>query len=261
MILAASADSWEILSLVASVVAIALAAFAIWQASTFYRWSNQASKDARHSADAVGESVRKLEELFHRLYSDTFGMMRDTVSDMRKHMWPSADDQDGPVVEEVEKRANENVAKVRDEVMNELRGLVEQVGATATQVSDLEGSLNGVLDRAISGSREATEEAIQEIVRGHLMTAVNRFRQEGRSHVMADELLGPLFGEFEAENVHEALLSLREKGIVDWDGEGWIDGPEVQVDLGLVSSRAGGLRPRKSRSGRPRPGGGSPTGP
>jgi hypothetical protein len=231
---ATALNTWEIISVVASVVAIVLAAFAIWQASTFYRWSNEASKDAKKSADAVGESVRKLEELFSRLYSDTFGMMRDTVSDMRKHMWPTSPEEiaaDSYAAAEVEKRANENLAKVRDEVMSELRGLVEKVGATATQVSELEGSLGGAVDRAFSGSRAAAEEAIQDTIRDRLLSTVRRYRESGLRYVEADTLLRPLFEEFDAGHVHNALVGLKEQGIVDWDGDGWVDGPEVRVTL------------------------------
>lgn len=236
LLVATATETVEILSLVGSVVSVVLAGFAIWQASTFYRWSNQASKDAKRSADAVGESVRKLEELFDRLYSDTFGMMRDTVSDMRKHMWPAtAPDEErseSDVVQEIDRRDSENVARVREEVMSEIRGLVERVGSTAAQVADLEGSLRGVLDKAISGSREAAEEAIQDTIRERLIAAVDEFRHSGRHEVRAGDLLEPLFGEFDPSDVHDAFVALKRDGVVDWAGDaGWVDGPRVRVLL------------------------------
>jgi hypothetical protein len=232
----AGAGTWETLSVVGSVVSIVLAGFAIWQASAFYRWSNQASKDAKQSADAVGESVRKLEELFNHLYNDTFGMMRDTVSDMRRHLWPVADsggeNLDSEVVREIDMRADENVARVREEVMRELRELIERVGSTKPQTNDLDRTLGGVLDKAISVSREAEKEAVQGTIRDQLVAAVEEFMRKGRREVRASDLLDPLFNEFEPTGVHDAFVALKQDGIVDWDGDrGWVNGPNVRVRL------------------------------
>jgi hypothetical protein len=235
VIFAAAPDTWEVISVVAAVVAIALAGFAIWQASMFYRWSNQASQDVKRSSDAMGESVRKLEDLFNRLYSDTFGMMRDTVSDMRKHMWPSEPTDEAltsDLVKEIEKRTDEHVAAVRQDVRGELRGLAERIGATASQVSELEDSFGHVLDRAISGSREAEGEAIQETIRGRLERSISSYRRGGRTEVSARELLDPLFIEFSPEDVHGALVALKRDGAVDWSESGpggWVEGPNIPI--------------------------------
>ena len=75
-------------SLIASIVSLIIGGFAIWLSVTFYRMSNKISEDTKGAAKGISASVRRLESLFDSLYSDTFSMMKDTVSDMRKHIWP-----------------------------------------------------------------------------------------------------------------------------------------------------------------------------
>jgi hypothetical protein len=67
----ASPDSWETLSLIASVVSAALAIFAIWQAYAFHRLSSISAEQAQRSADSMAESIRKLEDLFGHVYENT----------------------------------------------------------------------------------------------------------------------------------------------------------------------------------------------
>jgi len=70
----------EIISLIASITSVILAVGAIWLSITFYRMSSAASKATEEAAKGISASVERLEKLFDKLYSDTFSMMRDTVS-------------------------------------------------------------------------------------------------------------------------------------------------------------------------------------
>jgi len=76
----------EIISLVASVASLILATVAIWLSITFYKMSSQASRATEDAAKGISASVERLENIFEKLYSDTFSVMRETVTDMRKHI-------------------------------------------------------------------------------------------------------------------------------------------------------------------------------
>jgi gas vesicle protein len=220
------------ITVVASGVSIALAVFAIWQASMFYRWSNEASQESRRSADAIRESVKTLEAIFNRLYSDTFGMMRDTVTDMRRHMWPASPDVGGTTSQaalDAEKRVSESIAEVKEEMQAELRSLVFERMGDAGRDTTLQSSLDSVVDKAIDGSREAATEAVRSIIRDRLLSSLAEQRRNGQAVVTADALLGPLFAQFEPEMVHEALAELRKQGDVDWEDDGWVEGPDVPI--------------------------------
>jgi hypothetical protein len=49
--------------------------------------SSSASNEIKRASDDISSSVNKLEELFNKMYSDTFTMLKDTVSDMRKNYY------------------------------------------------------------------------------------------------------------------------------------------------------------------------------
>lgn len=78
----------EIVSLVSSIVSVILAVFAIWLSLVLYRWSSQAEKEAQRAASGIMSAVHRLETLFDKLHSETFGMMKDMVTDMRNRIFP-----------------------------------------------------------------------------------------------------------------------------------------------------------------------------
>jgi hypothetical protein len=104
------ASAFDIISFVASVASLILAVGAIWLSVVFYRMSIAASTATTQAAVGIASSVERLEKIFDKLYSDTFSMMRDTVSDMRKHIWPVPVEENAEqerVIEEAEKKADE----------------------------------------------------------------------------------------------------------------------------------------------------------
>lgn len=80
-------STFDIISFIASIASLILAVGAIWLSVVFFRMSDAASKATTEAAKDIAASVERLEKLFDKLYSDTFSMMRDTVTDMRKHIW------------------------------------------------------------------------------------------------------------------------------------------------------------------------------
>ncbi len=106
-------SAFDIISFIASIASLILAIGAIWLSVVFYRMSSEASKSTTEAAKGIAASVERLEKLFDKLYSDTFSMMKDTVTDMRKHIWPVDDNEQEKVVEEAEKKTDERIGEVR----------------------------------------------------------------------------------------------------------------------------------------------------
>jgi uncharacterized membrane-anchored protein YhcB (DUF1043 family) len=78
----------EVTSIIASVVSVILGIFAIWLSITFYKMSDRISNEIKIASKDISSTVSRLEKLFESLYSDTFSIMKETYSDMRKHVWP-----------------------------------------------------------------------------------------------------------------------------------------------------------------------------
>lgn len=154
---------------------ITLALFAIWQAWTLYRWSQRSEREAEKAANAIAHSVAKLEDLFDRLYSDTFGIMRDTVTDMRRHVWPEPTPSEISA-EDLEKRAEERFAGLRQELRGELDEMLGQVRDGTRQLTSMETTLHGLIDRAIESSRDAEDDVQAErlVARSSIASAAMR---------------------------------------------------------------------------------------
>lgn len=218
--------------LIASGISILVTAFTIWQAWVIFRISNEASEQGKRSADAVGESVRKLEALFGQLHNDTSGLLRELIGDMRKHAWhepPS--DQTAPGLESQGPISHE-AARARREAVGEVSALVEQLGASETQLHELRRAVRSALDQAINSSLQTERNSSEEVIRAELTAAIAYEGRRGRDAIRADDLLSPLFEKFDPEEVHRALASLRTSGMVDWDGESQcVEQPDVIVHL------------------------------
>lgn len=70
-------------SFIASIASLTLAVVAIWLAFKFYALSSGQAKDAERASKDISHSVDKLEKIFDRMYSDTFGM----VQNMQEKIW------------------------------------------------------------------------------------------------------------------------------------------------------------------------------
>lgn len=175
----------EAFSIAAAVVSIVIAAFAIWLSIVFYRMSVNSSNQIQESSKDLSSSVSKLEKLFEHLYSDTFSMMRDTYSDMRKHVWPEFREEPD-VTDQIETRANTKVDDIRQELMAQIETVAARAGGTETKVEQLRKELSPLVDDAISRSRHAESEAQEETLRDVMLS---RIRASDRKGISAAQLL------------------------------------------------------------------------
>jgi hypothetical protein len=166
--------SWlELISIVASFVSVIIGIFAIWLSVVFYRFSNESSTHAKDSADKISSSVTRLESLFDKLYSDTFTIMRDTVTDMRKHAW--GDTSNGPASQpvEVQHLIDEKVTNIQEQVQREIANIISRQSSTDAKVLELGGQLQDVVARAITESSQVDIEARQEIIEQGIISIVS----------------------------------------------------------------------------------------
>ncbi|WP_044619225.1 hypothetical protein [Gynuella sunshinyii] len=147
---------WEVLSIVSSIVSVIIGGFAIWLSVTFYKWSNKVSEDTKEAAKGISASVDRLEVLFDRLYSDTFGMMKDTVSDMRKHIWSDSSE----VTDALQEKSNQKIEEVKKEMKAELESVLSRVGQTEGKVDHISVDLDSVIQRAIDETRKIDSDTL-----------------------------------------------------------------------------------------------------
>lgn len=164
----------ETVSLVASFVSVIIAAFAIWLSVKFYQMSSIIAENTKEASKSIAASVDRLESLFDRLYSDTFSMMKDTVTDMRKHMWPDKDESPDALAI-VEQKADEKIEAVRSEIASELSTMMRQVGQTDSKIAGVEDRLTQLVDKAIQQTRRVESEAQEELSLSDVLSGMLQF--------------------------------------------------------------------------------------
>jgi len=135
LLASSSPDSWETLSLVASVVSAALAIFAIWQAYVFHRLSSISAEHAQQSENSVAESIRKLEDLFTHPYGSTSAAPLDRATHTPRHNRPTL--ATGQPHDEIAEVADETI---RGRLMPAIRH-ARHCGRTMIRADDLLGPL------------------------------------------------------------------------------------------------------------------------
>jgi exonuclease VII large subunit len=205
----------EIISLSASIASLVLAIVAIWLSFAFFRMSSTLSASTTKAAENIASSVQKLEALFDRLYSDTFSMMRDTVSDMRKHIWPEESLTENKVAEEAEKRANGKVAILQEKMDKEVTDILERQKIAEDKLNSVRNKMQELLHDAIQETRQADNDKQKEILIFHILTHISAKK------IKAIDLTSMLHEEFPNLRLRlgSVFQDLREAGLISWDGE------------------------------------------
>ncbi|MEO2214570.1 hypothetical protein ABGV40_27240 [Paenibacillus amylolyticus] len=144
----------EVFSIISSVFSIVLGIVAIWLSILFYRMSEKSSRELEKSSNSIDASVKKLETLFDKLYSGTFSMMKETVTDMRKHVYSKSNiSVNSDLGLEIEDKTNIAVSKAVDEIRRSQK-----------TEEELEELINSVIKRSKEVEKSITHSAIRETV-------------------------------------------------------------------------------------------------
>jgi hypothetical protein len=149
----------ETFNLISAVVSGVLAIVALWLALYFYKASRQQAELAQTNASEIAASVGRLEKLFDRLYSDTFSIMRDTVADMRMHIWrPKDGQQAGESVKQLQEKANEQISAATEDILQQIVSSTSGAGVTTEQVTSLKNQIEPKIVQALEASSAAAAE-------------------------------------------------------------------------------------------------------
>ncbi|WP_345767470.1 hypothetical protein [Chryseobacterium endophyticum] len=80
-------STFDLFNLIAAISSIILAIFALVLSIIFYKWSDKSNKEIVSVAQAIDNNTKKIENLFDRLYSDTFGIMKSNVEAMQRQLY------------------------------------------------------------------------------------------------------------------------------------------------------------------------------
>ena len=185
-------------SVIASIASLVLAILAVWLSLEFFKLSSAASKATEEAAKGISASVERLEKLFDKLYSDTFSMMRDTVTDMRKHIWkePSTDESIS---------ANE---ELRAEITNQIDEILSKRSGTTNDAEGLKNELERTIEEMfqIRESRTSTSNDLRIL---KLIKALGKARVDRLTEILEES----------SNDIAMGLFRLRRARKVTWEGQ------------------------------------------
>jgi hypothetical protein len=223
----------ELISLIASLASLILAIIAIWLSFKFFEKSNEASDKTIEASKGIGASVERLEKLFDKLYSDTFTMMKDTVSDMRKHIWNKEDTGESKsteLEEELEKKAQEKVDALKKELSNDLSQMFARQHITDKKITNLKEELSTLIEKAVSQTRTLESEAREETIREYILRRIRIIRKRKR-RVVADDIVTQAGNDgLNIRRLFDEFIKMKEDGLIDFDGKE-ITGPDDEIRL------------------------------
>ncbi len=203
----------DIISLLSSFASLILAVVAIWLSIVFFKLSSKLSESTTEAAKGIGASVERLEKLFDKLYADTFSMMRDTVSDMRKHMWPDETVENDHLAEEAEKKADAKIEELKKDISQELGTVFQRQRIADEKLDSIRSEMGHLIDRVITSSRQVEVEAREETLQSAILRSL-RIMQHKRPRVTAAELVDRLSKDASPNRIVEELTKLRDDGLL-----------------------------------------------
>lgn len=205
------------ISYFATVASLVLAVIAIWLSLYFYKQSNTLAESTKEAAKEIKSGVERLEKLFDKLYEGTFSMMKETVSDMRKHMWPddAANAQDTQA--EIDKRTEEKLDEFRQEMSKEVANILEQQKKPDDKIEATKEALQRLVEKAISGSIEVEREVKEENIRDAVLKTAMRL-SDVKGYVAAFTVVDELRDKFHYRDVLSTINEMAKEGDLVFKG-------------------------------------------
>lgn len=201
----------EISSIIASCVSAILAIVAIALSIFFFRMSSLLSESTKDASKSISAGVERLEKLFDKLYADTFSMMKETYSDMRKHIWPEESTDTDKIKEESEIKAEKKISLLKDEMTKELSKMFQKQEITDTKLSSIKGEMRNFIEKAISSSRRVDIEAHEETIRGQIKRLI-KIRDREKLNTSANEIVITLRRLFPENKIVEEIKEMAREG-------------------------------------------------
>ena len=225
--------SWEFAGIVASIcsliislfsifISLIIGGFAIWLSVTFYRMSStMAGKTGAAAKDVLGV-VGRLEDLFNRMYSETFSMVRDTQAKLWDLTSPAREG-----LEEQRAEVENKVKALRESMVSEIKTEMEAVvGKADNRLQALETRVLPLVEDSIEKMRKVESEArdeadglLESTIRERLYRVIEvTMRPNWCTHPTLKAVVHhPLVVSFSQERVVDVLRDMRDVGEITLD--------------------------------------------
>lgn len=187
----------DVLSLFTGIASLVLAIIAIWLSFKFYQMSTASSDKINESSGKINNNVEKLEKMFDTMYADTFSMVKDTVTHMRKQVDRKVDNPD--FFSEVGDRINELVSE-------QLKDLPKE-----TLNKD---DVKTLIQKVVKESKEIEIEVEKQSMEEHIIKVLKKEGEQTYSKLKA-KILGSRPSNDLETLYFDTLYNMSQKGIIE----------------------------------------------
>lgn len=156
----ATLSGFDTFSIFASITSIVLGIVAIWLSVLFYKMSDKSARESEKSAHSIEASVKKLEILFDKLYSGTFDMMKDTVTDMRKHVYSRSS--------EIQNDNDKIQKEINERTLLEVAATVEEIKSSQKTDAELQEIIMDIIESSKNNEKIIKRDIIIDEVISYL---------------------------------------------------------------------------------------------
>jgi hypothetical protein len=198
----------ELITLIAALVSIILGIVAIVLSILFYRFSQTSSAEIQKSATSIQGFVEKLEVIFNKFYGDTFSMMKETVGDMREHIWkaPTPFNTENDITEKIKQNIIDELPKIIKEQIMPGKSLEE----LNDKVSNVTSIVEKIIEQSVAESKKEDTEDEQIII--NFLKENDDLGFDISLNNLTMHLKWPI------DRIVNTLFEMRQKGILSWDG-------------------------------------------
>lgn len=148
-------------------------------------------------------------------------MMKDTVSDMRRHIWNNDSDSTttNNIDDELEKKAQKKIDDLKKELSDELSKMFSKQNKTDSQLQNLKGELTNLIEKAVIQTRNVETEAREETIRDYILRTFRSIRKR-RKRIFVDTIIEKAIEDgVSPKHLIDELHKMKEDKIIDFEGD------------------------------------------
>lgn len=204
------------IALVASITSLALAVIAIWLSFKFFKLSNETSEKANEASMRVMYSVKELEKLYGLLRTESFSIVRETVSDIRKYVWRKEPNE---IDSELEIKTEERINALKNDLTGQLSTLLTKQNNAGNKINDLESALSSLLETAVTETKNIESKVKGETIRDYVIKSIKEIKKRNRRSI-ADLIIDMAIDDgLNPKNIVDELHKMKKDKYIHFEGE------------------------------------------
>jgi hypothetical protein len=225
-------NDMEMVTIIASVVAIVVGIFAIGLSLAFYKMSSRMMGNIIDASKELQTSIGRLETIFNRLYTGPISTTKESSPEAPRPPLPQTGEQEELVREEIEKRVEKKVEELKRALERGRGAISEKPMIQEARIDLVKKEIPGVMDRAMTEPGKAEAEAFKGSIRERIEKQIIYYQHRGYKGIISEFLFDDIKSDtpqLTPSDVEAELNKMKKESILDWEGDKL--GPNTHIEF------------------------------